>query len=228
MLGLTSARIFNQYFDLEEDKTNHPKRPIPAGVISKRMALVISGILWFVTFSISAIISITFFFLTLLLFIISTTYSAPPLYIKKIFPLNNFSLAIFWGGITLLWGAVTQKGDAPLEILFFFLIYEFFAINSKDYLDVKGDKTVNRTTLPILVGKKNSLKVDMFCMSLPFLYGLATHSLLFYPSIYGFSVIIIGYFIIFRYNKYKLLPLFAMINFMLLRVFLILNKFIAP
>ncbi len=91
---LTSAvYLINDILDLEKDRL-HPqkkKRPIPAGEVSTRNALLLSIVLAVLSLSLSFFIGITFFLISLFYLVLNLLYS---FILKKLVIVDVFSIAI--------------------------------------------------------------------------------------------------------------------------------------
>ena len=141
-----AANAFNDYIDLETDRINRQKRPLPLGKISRRTAFWSSLILFGMGIVVSS-------FITLPAFMIATFIATPlmvsySLWLKGL-PLVGNVVVSFILGLTFIfagasfeqpWGMLT-----PACLAFgFTLIRELV----KDIADIEGDKAINLKTFP--------------------------------------------------------------------------------
>jgi geranylgeranylglycerol-phosphate geranylgeranyltransferase len=70
-----AALILNDYFDLESDRINAPHRPLPAGMVSERDVLLLSGAVTLAGLSIGFLISPAALLLALLVWSVGFLYN---------------------------------------------------------------------------------------------------------------------------------------------------------
>jgi geranylgeranylglycerol-phosphate geranylgeranyltransferase len=151
---LTGAgNVLNDYFDFKADIINRPKRPIPAGKIRRKDALVYSIILFIIGLSLVMTLNIyniaLAFFNAFLMFIYY--------FFKKVPLIGNF-IPSWMAASAFLFGGLLS-GSIPLALMLF-VAMAFFANTGREIAksieDVKGDRRANYNTLPIFAGKKAS------------------------------------------------------------------------
>lgn len=153
MIVISSGNIINDYFDLEIDRINRPKRPLPSKLITKNEALIFYLILIIASLIISYSISIDVFFTVLITNILLFLYSA---YLKRVLFIGNIvvsfctALVFIYGGIV-----VGNISDAIIPAAFAFLINLIREI-LKDIEDIQGDKNSGIVTSPIKFGTSHS------------------------------------------------------------------------
>jgi geranylgeranylglycerol-phosphate geranylgeranyltransferase len=152
----------NDVFDVEIDRINKPLRPLPRGEISTKSALWFSGFLFFVGFCLSV-------FIRPLSVVIATIAIA-----LLIFYGHTLKRKLFWGNFTVsfvsalafVYGGITTK-DFRLSLIpaifafFFHLGREII----KDAQDLKGDLSLNVSSLPIRFGIRFSLALTTVIFS---------------------------------------------------------------
>ncbi|MDA4111012.1 MAG: UbiA family prenyltransferase [Thaumarchaeota archaeon] len=166
--------VFNSLTDVEEDRIDHPKRPIPSGRVSIKdgwIAFVTSiGVSFVVSFSISTIC----FILVLTSFVLGIAYSHPSIRAKRRFPLKI--LVSIPGAMvcSLCGGIVAQNLDGPVYFsAIFFGLFSLVTLLLGDISDVQGDTVAGVRSLPIVIGQRNSIFfVALLPMVIAFL-GLA-------------------------------------------------------
>lgn len=161
-----SGMIINDIYDIEIDKINRPKRPIPSGSVSLTQAKV----LFIITYGIGVVLAILHsllfglgllnIFLAMFFGFIGWIYAK---YGKKSgFPGNILVSVSF--SIGLIYGAVLNSSIIPTYIYFFFLT-SFFLLMSREVIkgceDIEGDKEEGVKTLAIQLG---SQKAKIFSM----------------------------------------------------------------
>ncbi len=149
--------IFNDYRGFESDKANQRfDRPLVKGSISKAGALKASVFLYALGLLLSFYVNSLAFFVALVFSAFSLLYDP---YLKRLPLLGNLYIASSMGA-SFLYGnvAVTPKLH-PYVLLFFVL--SFLAGVGRELLitlrDVKGDQKQGMTTLPMLIGAKNTI-----------------------------------------------------------------------
>jgi len=148
-----ASNIINDFFDLEIDRINRPKRGIPAGKISSNEAIYYY--IFFVAISILFSLFLNWQAQVIVVFanIILFFYS---LKLKGLPVLGNFIVAFFTGFVFIFSAILVgnwQNGIIPF--VFAFQI-NFIREMIKDYQDILGDEANNLRTLPILIGEKNT------------------------------------------------------------------------
>ncbi|MCK4338950.1 MAG: geranylgeranylglycerol-phosphate geranylgeranyltransferase [Candidatus Cloacimonetes bacterium] len=186
--------VINDVFDIDVDKINRPKRPLPSGIIS-HLGAKRYGILLFV---VGIIISI---FMRNLWMILLAFCNSLLLYLyayrgKKMGFAGNL-LVSFVTASTFLYGGLSNNN---LQNSFFCfgcaLFYTLIRELVKDLEDAEGDRAINAKTIPIVFGQK-------LTMGLVFLFWLFLTIL----TIIGFQI---------YYEIYIFIPVIILVNFYLL------------
>jgi 4-hydroxybenzoate polyprenyltransferase len=149
----------NQIYDLEIDRVNKPKRPLPSGRVSIRDAWIWTWITY-----IAAIVLAWFvqpggrhecFWIVVIAVIFTFIYSMPPLRTKRLGIWANITIAIPRGVLLKVagWSAVkTIWGLEPWYIGGIFGLFLLGATTTKDFADMDGDRRGGCRTLPIHYG----------------------------------------------------------------------------
>jgi 4-hydroxybenzoate polyprenyltransferase len=171
----------NQIYDLDIDRVNKPKRPLPAGTLGMRDAWVFT-IAGFVLAALLAWFSSPWspaelharrecFWIVLVTIGLCWAYSAPPLWTKRRGFLANITIAIPRGVLLKVAGWSTVKTIIGLEPWYIGSIFGLFllgAASTKDFADIEGDRAGGCTTLPILYGVKKAAWIIAPFFVLPF------------------------------------------------------------
>jgi 4-hydroxybenzoate polyprenyltransferase len=170
LLGLTMAAVLNgasnalnQIYDLEIDRVNKPKRPLPEGRLSLRDA-------WLFTWGAYAIALVLAwlvapggrhecFWIVLVATIITFLYSVPPARTKRLGIWANVTIAIPRGVLLKVagWSSVkTVMAAEPWYIGAIFGLFLLGASTTKDFADMEGDARGGCRTLPIIYGVRRA------------------------------------------------------------------------
>jgi geranylgeranylglycerol-phosphate geranylgeranyltransferase len=151
----SGAQTFNDYFDWEIDKINHPERPIHKGILKPNEMLYFSIFLFTAGFVLSIFVNLLCVGIVIFSIIMLIVYEK---YSKNIGITGNITVAF----ITAL--SFTYGGAAignPLASFILSLITFFIMVSREIIMDIRdseGDKLF-RKTLPIKIGKKPALYV---------------------------------------------------------------------
>ncbi len=158
MAFITSAGFaINDYFDRESDAVIKPKRPIPAGALSRKQVVAISGLL----FAVGLILS---YFINWLSFaIIAADSLMLLLYSYLVKRKSGFTANVLVGiltGTAFMYGEATVLNNVSLISLSLYPI-AFGTIGGnvlRDILSIDGDSKVGYPTLPQKIGATNAVK----------------------------------------------------------------------
>jgi chlorophyll/bacteriochlorophyll a synthase len=165
----------NQVFDLDIDRVNKPKRPLPSGRLSMRGAwgftvgafVVAWALAWFA----DPIGRRECFWIVLFTSVLCWIYSAPPLWTKRRGILANITIAVPRGVLLKVAGWSTVKTIVGLEPWYIGTIFGLFllgAASTKDFADIEGDRAGGCATLPIQYGVKAAAWIIAPFFVLPF------------------------------------------------------------
>jgi len=169
MAGLlnASSNAINQIYDLEIDRVNKPRRPLPSGAMQLREAWVFT----IATFVISLVLAYLAspalpaellarrecFWIVLFTSVLVWAYSAPPFRTKRHGIWANLTIAIPRGLLLKVAGWSTLKTIVGVEPWFIGAIFGLFVLgasSTKDFADIEGDRAGGCRTLPIAYGVK--------------------------------------------------------------------------
>ena len=167
----------NQIYDLEIDRINKPKRPLPAGALTIRQAWIFTWIMfalgliptwWVVVYPYTTWRAKFFaplpehecFFIYLAAFVSTFIYSVPAFGRTKAHPIGaNLTIAIPRGCLLKVAGWTMVARATTVEPWFIGSIFMFFllgAASTKDFSDIEGDLAGGCRTLPITFGVRRA------------------------------------------------------------------------
>ena len=171
-----ASNALNQIYDLEIDRVNKPRRPLPSG----RLALRDAWAFTIATYAVSLILAWLVapggrhecFWIVLIATAITVLYSVPPFRTKRLGVWANLTIAIPRGVLLKVagWSAVkTIDGVEPWFIGAIFGLFLLGASTTKDFADMEGDAKGGCRTLPIIYGVEKAAWMISPSFVLPFL-----------------------------------------------------------
>jgi 4-hydroxybenzoate polyprenyltransferase len=137
----------NQIFDLEIDRVNKPKRPLPSGRLSIAEAWVFTiaafVAAWMLAWLIAPDGRHECFWLVVGATVITSLYSVPPFRTKRLGIWANLTIAVPRGAMLKVAGWSTVKtiiGVEPWYIGTIFGLFLLGATTTKDFADMDGDR----------------------------------------------------------------------------------------
>jgi 4-hydroxybenzoate polyprenyltransferase len=189
MAALLNAgnNALNQIYDLDIDRVNKPKRPLPSG------RLTIAQVWWFtnITYALALVLAWLVapggrhecFWLVAVAVVCTYLYSVPPFRTKRLGIWANVTIAIPRGVLLKVAGWSSVKTIAGLEPWYIGCIFGLFllgATTTKDFADMEGDRRGGCRTLPIQYGVRRAAWMISPSFVVPFLMinvGAALHVL---------------------------------------------------
>lgn len=166
---------FNDFFDYEVDKINHPNRPFPQGIFKHIYGLYIGIIFFIISLFLSFLINLLCFSINLIgisLIFLYELFFKNKAFIGNVIVALTVALSFNYGG------AIVHEFIKPT---FFSMITLFIFLGREILMDVRdfeGDKQI-RNTLPAKIGKKHSVQLAFFIIVisivmffLPFFLGM--------------------------------------------------------
>ena len=158
-----ASNALNQIYDLEIDRINKPKRPLP----SARLSLEEAWTFTFVTYGVALALAWFVepdrrhecFWIVVVATVITVLYSAPPFRTKRLGIWANVTIAVPRGVLLKVagWSAVkTIMGSEPWFIGAIFGLFLLGASTTKDFADMEGDARGGCRTLPIMYGVRRA------------------------------------------------------------------------
>jgi 4-hydroxybenzoate polyprenyltransferase len=182
-IGLTMAAVLNaasnalnQIYDLEIDRINKPRRPLPSGRIPLRDAWTFTFITYAIALALAWLVAPggrhECFWIVLVATGITVLYSAPPFRTKRLGIWANVTIAIPRGVLLKVAGWSSVKTIIGVEPWFIGAIFGLFllgASTTKDFADMEGDARGGCRTLPIIYGVRRAAWMISPSFVVPFL-----------------------------------------------------------
>lgn len=153
----STALILNDCFDIETDRINAPSRPLPAGLVTKTDALVLSAVVALLGFLFAGMIGVVAFIVVFFVWLSGFLYNWR---LKKSGFIGNLFVG-FSVGMTFIFGGIAV--GKPFEEVVWFLALMTMLVDlgeeiAADALDVDGDRKTGSRSLAVLFGPKTAMK----------------------------------------------------------------------
>jgi chlorophyll/bacteriochlorophyll a synthase len=166
----------NQIYDLEIDRINKPKRPLPSGRLTIAQAWIYSAITYAAALVLAWLVAPSgrheCFWLVAIAVVCTFIYSVPPLRTKRLGIWANITIAIPRGTLLKVagWSSVkTIVGVEPWYIGAIFGLFLLGATTTKDFADMEGDRRGGCRTLPIQYGVQRAAWMISPSFVIPFM-----------------------------------------------------------
>ena len=170
-----ASNAINQIYDLDIDRVNKPKRPLPSGTLTIPQAwgftIAAFVVAWILAWLAAPEGRRECFWIVMFTSVLVWAYSAPPLRTKRHGIWANVTIAIPRGLLLKVAGWSTVKTIMGLEPWYIGSIFGLFllgAASTKDFADIEGDRADGCETLPILYGVKKAAWMIAPFFVLPF------------------------------------------------------------
>ena len=187
------ANVINDYFDIEIDRINKPRRPLPAGELSKTLVrtyfIIVYLIAWCIAIYLDRWMFIIAFVTSIILFFYSYRLKRTILWGNVTVSLST-ALAFIYGGL-----AVGHIEETVFPAAFAFL-FHFGREILKDVQDMEGDKLDGAMTFPLKYGVRYSINL----ITVDFILLVLLTAIPYILGIYG-----IRYFLIICFGIYPVL-----------------------
>jgi len=180
-----AANAWNDYRDIDIDRINQPRRPLPSGMVSPRAALNFSIVLAALSIGLAALISPAALAIAVASNVLLYVYSV---WLKSTVLLGNATVALIsamspvFGGVAAgnvrpsLWlGAIIFVGILGREVL-------------KTLADYEGDKAHHVSTISTAIGPRAARTMFFFLLGATAIVMLAPYLLGYYEPIYAWIV----------------------------------------
>ena len=153
----------NQIYDLEIDRVNKPKRPLPSQRLTIRQAWTFTVVTYVLALVLAWLVAPggrhECFWIVLAAVVCTFIYSMPPLRTKRLGIWANVTIAIPRGVLLKVAGWSSVKTIIGLEPWYIGAIFGLFllgATTTKDFADMSGDRLGGCRTLPIQYGVRRA------------------------------------------------------------------------
>jgi 4-hydroxybenzoate polyprenyltransferase len=153
----------NQIFDLEIDRVNKPKRPLPSQRLTIRQAWTFTVVTYVLALVLAWLVAPggrhECFWIVVAAVVCTFIYSMPPLRTKRLGIWANVTIAIPRGVLLKVAGWSSVKTIIGLEPWYIGAIFGLFllgATTTKDFADMSGDRLGGCRTLPIQYGVRRA------------------------------------------------------------------------
>lgn len=167
LLITTGMFLLNDILDIELDRANGKKRPLPSGKVTKRQGWIF--IIW--SNAVAVLLAIitgnpVSMILVVPMLAIGLMYSAPKIALDDRFVIKTLVIAIYYIlcaalGFTSAYGIDFAISNPMLPIYAALVLGGMRFISSvlNDTGDVEGDRAAGRRTIPIVIGRANTVKI---------------------------------------------------------------------
>jgi 4-hydroxybenzoate polyprenyltransferase len=211
LIGLTMAAVLNaasnalnQIYDLEIDRVNKPRRPLPSGRLGLDSAWTFTFVTYIIALALAWLVEPggrhECFWIVVVATAITVLYSVPPFRTKRLGIWANVTIAIPRGVLLKVAGWSAVKTVLALEPWFIGGIFGLFllgASTTKDFADMEGDAKGGCRTLPIMYGVTRAAWMISPSFVVPFVMiavGAYTHILTGNRTLlYALSVLMTAY-----------------------------------
>lgn len=173
-----ASNAINQIYDLEIDRINKPKRPLPSGRLTTGQAWGFTAVTYAVALTLAYLATPPgaarheCFVIVVIAALLTYVYSGPPLRTKRHWFFANLTIAIPRGLLLKVAGWSAVGTVMKLEPWYIGAIFGSFLLGSastKDFADMEGDRAQGCITIPIKFGvRRGALMIAPFFV-LPFL-----------------------------------------------------------
>jgi 4-hydroxybenzoate polyprenyltransferase len=171
-----ASNALNQIYDLEIDRVNKPRRPLPSGRLTPGAAWIFTWVTYAIALGLAWLVEPggrhECFWIVLIATAITVLYSVPPFRTKRLGIWANVTIAIPRGVLLKVagWSAVkTIVGAEPWFIGAIFGLFLLGASTTKDFADMEGDARGGCRTLPIIYGVRRAAWMISPSFVVPFL-----------------------------------------------------------
>lgn len=201
-LASAAANAWNDYLDIEIDRINQPKRPLPAGKVSPRAALIFSFALTGLALLIAAFISWPAFLVALVTAVALYIYSWK---LKSTVLMGNATIATV-SAVSAIFGGVAAGNARPslwLALIIFVTIMGREVL--KTLADYEGDLRGHCRTVATVWGLRRARIIFYILAGLTLIMMLLPSILRIYKPIYG-VIVILGVFPVLIYIILRVSP----------------------
>jgi len=172
-----SALTLNDYFDIEVDRVNAPLRPIPAGLLTGRDALLLTALVALLGLSAAFLLGPLAFTVGVIFWVIGVLYN----WRYKAYGLWGNLMVAASVGVTFILGGIAV-GQPLNKIVWFFGLIAFLIDLAEeiegDAMDIQGDRKRDSRSIAIVLGREAAVRItaSLFILVVllsyaPFIFG---------------------------------------------------------
>jgi len=159
--AIVGSYVFNDFEDIDIDKVNLPRKPLPSGKLKRIEALLFSVALYAISIIIFSFYSLYSVITVAAAIGVITLYSA---FLKRKTPLSFIPVGIAYGLVPIgVWLAFGQLHTTALLLGFMICITDWGFTLSGVSRDVAGDKEWSVPTMPVTYGIPFTSRFIMLC-----------------------------------------------------------------
>jgi 4-hydroxybenzoate polyprenyltransferase len=166
----------NQIYDLDIDRVNKPKRPLPSGRLTIPQVWAFTAVTYVLALALAWLDAPRgqheCFWLVAIAAVCTFIYSMPPLRTKRLGIWANITIAVPRGVLLKVAGWSSVKTIAGVEPWYIGAVFGLFllgATTTKDFADMEGDRRGGCRTLPIQLGVRRAAWMISPSFVVPFL-----------------------------------------------------------
>ena len=194
------GHAINDYFDVQIDKINKPKRVLPSGKLEPKNVLMFSMVLFLISIIISSTINLETLLLSLIICVFLIFYGK---YSKMIKIVGNVIVSLIVSLILVYAIFITGK---MFPIVWIIPVAFFISMSreiTKDIEDVEGDKSISKSSLPLKLGIRSSSIISLLFLLLASIFAYIPY--FFGVFNYRYSLVLLISLIISIYTSKKFL-----------------------
>lgn len=195
-LVMAGANTVNDFFDLEIDRINKPHRPLPAGSVSRKLAVTAALVEFASGIVFASLINQTAFAVALIISILLFFYS----FQLKRLPLWGNLTVSFSAAMAFVYGGIAvNRIRLTLVPAAFAFFYHLGREIIKDVQDMQGDGLQKARTFPLVFGKNAALQLTTINFILLMILTMIPFFLNWYGYTY-FMVLLVGIYPVLIYS----------------------------
>jgi geranylgeranylglycerol-phosphate geranylgeranyltransferase len=199
VLIMIGANVINDIFDIEIDRINKPKRPLPSGKVSIRTAYIIFFSSYFLAWILALFINFQIFLVALIFGLLLILYSYK---FKRMVLIGNFVVSLATGMAFIYGGMSVDRVEGTVFPALFAFFFHFGREIIKDLQDVQGDGVNAANTLAVIYGTRAALIVTSIIFMLLIVLTLIPYISGLYGKVY-LIIVLCGIYPVIFYVLYK-------------------------
>lgn len=185
------GNALNDYLDIESDKINHPKRPLPGGKLPPSMAILITLVFNIAAIVSAAMVNIVVLIIVLISVLLLVIYNFK---LKNLPMIGNLAISLL-GGMTFIVGGLTVDSFSIFVLprvmvpALFACLFHLGRELLKDIADFEGDVVTECQTMASVVSRQSVMMIISIIYIVLILLTLIPIVLSWYSPIYGYIAV---------------------------------------